>query len=191
MADPADRYFELFCDLSAPNKRWYLNGPWGVDGRLLEEALTSGRKFDGPAPVTCVVGTAGPALELTMTEELVPILNDRMAAIFSAHIRKDAQLIQARVKGMNTILWAVNVLAIADCIDDAKCEEVTRWTAADGNPGRIGRYRKIKGLRIDPARAGGHATFRLHGWESSVIVNDSLATALKNAGVRCQLTPVS
>lgn len=184
-------YFELFCDLSAPNARWYLNGPWGVDGRLLDAALTSGRKYEGPAPVTCAVGTPGPALELTMTEELVPILNDRVAAIFSAHIGKDAQLLQARVKGFDTSLWAVNVLAIVDCIDDAKCKEVTRWTAADGNPSRIGTYRKIEGLQIDPAKAAGRAIFRPHGWDLSVIVNDALATALKNAGVRCQLTPVS
>jgi len=184
-------YFELFCDLRAPDRRWYLNGPWGVDGRLLDEAFTSGRKYEGPAPVTCAIGTAGPALELTMTEELVPILNDRAAAIFSAHIGKDAQLVQARVSGFDTTLWAVNVLAIADCIDDAKCKEVTRWTAADGNPSLIGKYRKIEGLQIDPARVGGRSIFRPNGWELSVIVNDSLAGALKNAGVRCQLTPVS
>jgi len=185
------RFFELFCDLSAPNGRWYLNGPWGVDGQLLENALTTGRKYEGPAPVTCAVETEGPALELTMTEELVPILNDRVAAIFSAHAGKDAQLIQARVKGFETSMWAVNVLAIVECIDDAKCKEVTRWTAADGNPNRIGAYRKIEGLQIDPAKAEGRAIFRPNGWDTSVIISGAFAAALKEAGVRCQLTPVA
>jgi hypothetical protein len=191
MAEPAAKYYELFCDLSAPSERWYLNGPWGVDGRLLDDAFTTGRKYEGPAPVMVAIETRGGALELTMTEELVPILNDRVAAIFSAHIGKDAQLIQARVKGFDTSVWAVNVLSIVDCIDDVKCKEVTRWTAADGNPSKIGTYRKIEGLQIDPAKTGGHAIFRPHGWDVSVIVNEALANALKTAGVRCQLTLVS
>src|SRR5437868_4918930 len=160
MTEPARRFFDLFCDMGAPKERWYLNGPWGVNRELLGEALTSGRKYEGAAPVVCAIADAGPPLELTMTEELVPILNDRVAEIFSAHADRDAQLIQARVTGSDAKLWAVNVLATPDCIDEARSTKVERWTAADGKPNLIGSYRKIEGLRIDPARAGDHAIFR-------------------------------
>ena len=63
--------------------------------------------------------------------------------------------------------------------------------AEDGKPALIGTYRKIEGLQIDPARAGGHAIFRPRGWDIAVIVAAPLAEALQKAGVRCQLKPVS
>jgi Immunity protein family (Imm11) len=192
MTQPTGKYFDLFCDMGAPDERWYLNGPYGPTGELLGDVLTSGRKYEGAAPVICPVGQAGAELELTMTEELVPILNERVAGIFSAHIGQDAQLIQARVKGSEAKLWAVNVLATPDCIDEARSTLVERWTAADGgNPALIGMYRKIEGLQLDPARVGNHAIFRPHGWDVAVIVSEPFAQALQKAGVRCQLKPVS
>src|SRR5438270_13247577 len=148
MTEPAGKHFDLFCDMSAPDERWYLDGPYGATGELLGDALTLCQRYEGAAPVTCIAAQAGPPLELTMTEELVPILNERVAGIFSAHIGKDAQLIQARVNGSDAKLWAVNVLATPDCIDEARSTEIQRWTAEDGKPALIGTYRKIEGLQI-------------------------------------------
>ncbi len=191
MSESTGKYFDLFCDMSAPDERWYLNGPYSATGELLGDVFSSGRKYEGAAPVICALGQAGPELELTMTEDLVPILNERVAQIFSAHIGQDAQLIEARVKGSDAKFWAVNVLAAPECIDETRSTDVERWTAADGNPALIGTYKSIDGLQIDPARAGGHAIFRPHGWDVAVIVSEPLAQALQNAGVRCQLTPVA
>ncbi|HEY8209153.1 MAG TPA: hypothetical protein VIG99_16795 [Myxococcaceae bacterium] len=171
MTQPAaNTYFDLFCDMSAPKERWYLDGPYAASGELLGDVLTSGRPYEGAVPVICSVAEAGPELELTMTEEVVPIVNERVAGIFKAHAGQDAQIIPARVQGSNTQLFAVNVLASPDCIDQDK---------------------KDQGLQIDPARAGGHAIFRPKGRDGSVIVAGPLADALRTAGVRCQLTPVS
>ncbi|HVE81192.1 MAG TPA: hypothetical protein VND93_00020 [Myxococcales bacterium] len=191
MTEPEGKYFDLFCDMSAPKERWYLNGPRGPNGELLHDALTCGRRYEGGAPVICPVDEPGPALELTMTEELVPILNERVAAIFSAYMGKDAQLVHARALGAGGVLWAVNVLASPDCIDEAGCAKVERWTVADGRPDLVGSYRNIEGLRINPVRAGGHAIFRPRGWDIAVIVAAPLAEALQKAGVRCQLKPVA
>ena len=66
-------------------------------------------------------------------------------------------------------------------------EEVQRYTAEDGKPEEIGQYRRIVGLRIDPARAGGRTILRPWGWWVAVIVVESLADALRQANVRCEL----
>lgn len=191
MTAPATKYFDLFCDMSAPEERWYLGGPRGASGELLKDALTSGRKYEGGTPLICTVDQPGPQLELTMTEELVPVLNQRVAEIFAAHVGKDAQLIQARPSDSNAGLWVVNVLSVVDCVDTVQSKGVERWTAADGQPELVGAFKKIEELRIDPARAGGHAIFRPLGWDVAVIISEPLADALVQAGVRCELTPVS
>jgi hypothetical protein len=184
------RYFRLYDDMST-DKRWYLDGPWGADKSWLGTSLSSGKRFDGASPLFCDVHHSGPPLELTMTLEDVPVVNERVAEIFDIHCKDDAQLIPARASEGDAKLWAVNVLAAPDCIDDARCDQASRYTAEDGEPDRIGEYRLIIGLRIDPARAGGHAILRPRGWWVCVIVAEPLAKALRKAKVRCELTPVS
>jgi len=190
MTTQVRQYFDLFDDMST-GQRWYLDGPGGPNGEWLNQALTSGRKYEGATPLTCRVHHPGPPLELTLTEDFVPVLNERVAGIFAAHVGQDAQIVPARATESDAKLWAVNVLAIPDCVDEARSAEVHRWTAGDGNPDRIGEYRQIGGLRIDPVRAGGHAILRPRGWWVQVIVNEILADALRKANVRCELRLVS
>ena len=126
-----------------------------------------------------------------MTQEDVPILNERVAEIFAAHIGPDAQLLPARVSESNANLWAVNVLATPVCVDELRSAEVHCHTVEDGRPDRIGEYSQIGGLRIDPVRAGSHAILRPWGWWVTVIVSEPLAAALQKANVRCELKLVS
>ena len=122
-----------------------------------------------------------------MTQDTVPVVSERVAEIFAAYASQDAQLLPARATESEAKLWAVNILANPDCIDEARTAEIHRYTAEDGRPDRIGQYSMIFGLRIDPARAGGHAIFRPRGWDVVVIVNEPLAEALRKANVRCEL----
>jgi len=173
------------------DRRWYLDGPVGSDGSWLDTALTSGRRFEGAAPLICRVHHGGPPLEITLTEEDVPIVNARVARILETCCEREVQLIPARATEGNAELWAVNVLATPDCVDEVRSEEVQRYTPEDGQPDEIGQYRRIVGLRIDPARAGGHAILRPWGWWVPVIVAESVAETLRQANVRCELRPVS
>jgi hypothetical protein len=190
MTEQALKYFELYDDMST-DQRWYLDDPSGPDSEWLGGALYSGRRYDGAVPLTCRVHHSGPPLELTMTLMSVPVINERVAEIFAAHVGRDAQLILARASESDEKLWAINVLARPDCFDEVRTEEFERWTAEDGRPDRIGHYRSVFGLRIDPARAGGHAILRPHRYWQPVIVSEPLAEALRKANVRCELTLVS
>jgi hypothetical protein len=184
------KFFKLFDDMST-DQRWYLDGPSGPNGEWLSVALTSGTLYEGPTPLACRVHHSGPPLELTITEDIVPVLNDRVAEIFAKHAGNDVQLIPARASESDAKLWAVNVLANCDCVDKTRSVEVERYTADDGKPDRIGGYKSIGRLWIDPARAGTHTILRPKGWEVVVVVNEDLAQALQQANVRCELKLVS
>jgi hypothetical protein len=183
-------YFELYDDMST-DQRWYLDDPAGPSGEWLNSALVSCLHYEGPTPLTCRVFHSGPHLELTMAQNYVPVVNERVAGIITKHAEGDVQLISARASESDEKLWVVNILANPDCIDEAHSADVRRYTAADGEPDRIGEYKVVGGMRIDPARTGGHAIFRPRGWWVVVVVNETLGNALKEAGVRCMLTPVS
>jgi hypothetical protein len=68
------------------------------------------------------------------------------------------------------------------CIDDKASDEVEYWKPEDGRPERVGTYRKVSGLRIDPSRVGEAQVFRTWGWSIALIVSEELKDALEHSG---------
>lgn len=187
---PAEfKYFRLTDDMTTD--RWLLDEPEGPGDEWLGNALTRAQRYLGASPLTCRIHHEGSPLELTIAHGTVPVVNERVAEIITRHAGEEVQLIPVEVTGAPFKLWAVNVLASADCVDDQRSGQVERYTEEDGRPDRIGEYSLIVELTIDPARAGGHAILRPSKWWVSVLVSSSIADDLRRAGVRCTLTPVS
>ncbi|EPX64904.1 hypothetical protein D187_000327 [Cystobacter fuscus DSM 2262] len=54
------------------------------------------------------------------------------------------------------------------------------WRPEDGAPDRVGDYRLVRGLRIDPSQAGDSDIFRPRGWSSVLLVSERLKQALED-----------
>jgi hypothetical protein len=184
------RYFALYDDMTT-DQRWYLTDPEGPDHEWLGTALTRAQRYSGATPLMSEVHHHGPPLEITVTNGDVPIVNERVAEIVTKHARDEVQLIPAEVAGAPFKLWAVNILAAADCIDDHRSGQIERYTEADGRPDKIGEYSRIFEMKIDPARAGGHLILRPRAWWLTILISGAIADDLLRAGVRCKLMPVT
>jgi hypothetical protein len=57
------------------------------------------------------------------------------------------------------------------------------YTPEDGRPERVGEYRSVSGLRIDPSSVGDARVFRLWGWHLPIIVDEDIKEALEHAGI--------
>ena len=78
---------------------------------------------------------------------------------------------------MNTI-YLMNILPLVECVDDEKTESIVRWQAEDDEPDKIGQYRQITGLRVDPERLVGIDTCRVQDWEVSIIISQRVRMML-------------
>ena len=183
-------YYRLFDDMST-SKRWYLSAPTGPGGEWLSTALTRAEPYEGQVPLHVAVYQPGPELELTVPGNAVLVVNQRVARIIESVAAADVQLLPAQVDGSTGPHFVVNVLRMPDCIDEQRSADARRYTAEDGRPDRIGQFKAVGGMKIDPARAGGHHLLRPWGWHVVLVVSDTLADALRSAGVRCQITPVT
>jgi hypothetical protein len=114
----------------------------------------------------------------------VPIVNERVAALFSTLAPDEVQLIPVRVEAQVEKYFILNALRLVRCIDDAACEEVQYWTPEDGQPDLVGEYRVVVGMRIDPAKVGDARVFRPWGWPVVLIVSEELQSALEHLGVQ-------
>jgi hypothetical protein len=179
-----DRYFDLWDDMRIPG-RWHLDGPvderggevnpWQFkEGRLLELGVTPNFRLD----------PAGQPLDFTLAGLTIPLVHERVVPLFERlGLQNEVQFIAARVEGQSQPYWILNALRIIRCIDDARCEEVRFWEPRHGVPSRVGEYRNVAGLKIDPARTEGADIFRPWGWTGALIVSERIKLELERAGI--------
>ena len=64
----------------------------------------------------------------------------------------------------------------------ARSEEVQHYTPEDGQPNKVGEYRVVAGLRIDPSQVGDAHVFRPWGWPVVLLVSEYLKQAMDQEG---------
>jgi hypothetical protein len=60
---------------------------------------------------------------------------------------------------------------------------VFHYTAEDEEPERVGEYRNVRGLRIDPNVVGDSHLFRPWGWQLALIISEGVKDAMEEAGL--------
>ncbi|RKG82952.1 hypothetical protein D7W79_01145 [Corallococcus exercitus] len=174
------RYFRLLDDVTIPG-RWDLGVPHDARGNEVEDPwmFREGQPVASPQPLSIPVEHPGTPLEFSLAGFSTPVVHPRVAAIFSGLAAQDIQFVPVDVRehvGPYSILVATRLIR---CIDDEASEEVIRWTPQDGRPDRVGQYRDVDGLRIDPTQVGDAKVFRTWGWSIALIVSEDIKRALE------------
>jgi hypothetical protein len=141
----------------------------------------AGRKLTSPGPLTLPLLLAGHQLDYTMADYGVPIVSEACADVLREAAADDVQLFPIEVEGQPSSFYVANATKLADCVDETRSEEVKRWTEADGRPDRLGEYKSIGVLRVDPERVGGLQFFRIERYRVALIVSETLKHAMERA----------
>ncbi|HEX8434182.1 imm11 family protein [Archangium sp.] len=176
------RYFDLSEDV-------YIPGRWDL-GKLVDPrgeevwswSLMRGEPADLEGQLSVPIRAAGKALDFCHAAFGIPVVNARVAAIFSELAPRDVQLIPVEVGSQPDGYFVLNVTRVVKCIDDEASEEVQYWTLEDGIPEKVGRYCAVAGMRIDTSKVGNAKVFRTWGWHVALIVSEDLKQALEGMG---------
>ena len=85
----------------------------------------------------------------------------------------------------------LNALRCGDFIDRSRTVG-SKWEPSDGRPDKVGFYRMIARLFIDPTLAEGAHLFRLSGWKTPLIASEWLVSKLVPADLEgVALQPVT
>lgn len=164
---------------------WFLGHPIDAQGRELEDPWQFGvgkpAHFQGQ--VGFPVDVEGEARDYSHAAFCTPVVNARLAAIFQELAPNDVELIPVEVNSHAGPYFILNALHVVKCIDDEATEEVQYWTEEDGVPRKVGTYRDISGMRIDPAKVGDAKVFRPWGWKVALIVSEDIKDAMERAGI--------
>jgi len=179
------RYFELFDDVYAPG-RWQLSDPIDETGGEVANPwmFRKGEPVHVEGRLTIPLDRPGKPLDFSMAGVgVTPVVHARVASVFASLAPDDVQLLSVKVASESEPYFLVNVTRTVRCIDDSASEEVRYWKPEDGRPEKVGKYRAVSGMRIDPTKVGDAKVFRTWGWTIALVVSEDLKEALERAGV--------
>jgi hypothetical protein len=184
MATSRGRFYRVLDAVEHPG-RWHLRAPVTAAGEAVDPwQFTQARPLHDLPPLRVSVRYPGVPLSFTFAGFDIPVVS---------------QEVQAALAGVGALQWVgvevgdapgasdeyliLNVLQKARCLDETR-SQFTRWMPHDGRPDRMGSYRMVTQLAIDPERAPGDV-FRVDGWEVALIVSDAVRSALEPfSGIR-------
>jgi hypothetical protein len=177
------RFFDLTDDMRI-RRRWHLRAPRDEKGQAVNPwQFFESRRLEPQGTIQFPVKPTGQALEFTLDSFATPVVHERVVQVFERLGIQDVQFIPAQVEGHEGPYFILNTLRAVRCIDDARCEEVQYWKPEDGQPEKVGQYRVVSGMRIDPAKVGDARIFRPWGWPVALVVSEDLKAAMEDAGI--------
>lgn len=187
------RYFDLLDDMLVPG-RWHLGEILLPDG--LEPRLSAGIRFDPRADIStsftgmdsqghpllsAEVSRPGRPLDYCITAFNRPIARASLANSIATVAGSDIQCLPVRIN-KNEDFCVLNAVRVVRCIDENR-SEFGKWSEQDQRPDKLGKYKGVTRLRLDPRLIPEDAHFfRLKDWEVALIVSEQVKVAMERAG---------
>ncbi|MDY7230082.1 imm11 family protein [Hyalangium rubrum] len=179
----AMKYFKLSQDVDRAGG-WDLGNPTDPQGREVEDPwrFREGMPVAPPGILKIPIGRPGKALDFTLAGFSLPVVHAKVASLFMELAPGDVQLLPVDIPGQPDQFCLLVATRLIRCIDDTASEEVEYWTPEDGRPEKVGQYRDVYGMRIDPAKVSDAKVFRTWGWTVALIVSEQVKEALERIG---------
>ncbi|WP_395812493.1 imm11 family protein [Archangium minus] len=173
------QYFKLMDDRRS-HDRWHLGPPVDEQGKELDPwQFDEGRVIELGCVPRFPLDIPGRPLDFCWAAFSILVVHERFVRLFERLGVQEVQFIPSQVEGHAGPWFILNPLRIIRCIDDARCEEVQYFTPEDGQPEKVGQYRVVAGMRIDPTKPGDARIFRPWGWTGALIISEDLKQALE------------
>ena len=146
--------------------------------------FASGRPVQAPAHLKLRVREQGRRRDFNLAGAgRTPVVHLRMATLFAEYAPQEVQLLPVNIKGGAGEYSVLVATRLIRCIDDKASTEVQVWKPEDGRPDKVGQYRGVIGMRIDPMKVGGFQVFGTWGWSDALIVSEHIKLVLERAKV--------
>lgn len=174
------KYFEIRADDEQFGDRWFLEEPVSENGQAIDARLFRyGKAYHDIAPYCVPVQQKGRQIAFNLAAFDMPVVSSEIVSIIKLVAANDCEFFPIVIAESKLAMSIVNVTRRIACVDESRCEEVMKWRRADNRPDRLGCYRSIGGLRIDPTKTSGNHIFRIFGWEVPLIVSEVIREKLE------------
>jgi hypothetical protein len=182
-------YYRVLRD-SAVTDLCFLGAPLDSSGTIDARRFTDCEKFGAPGESLKIpVVEHGRRPEFAFGAFDMPVVAPQLGNRLRDLAPEAVELIPAIAGG--TECHILNVFDCVDCIDEDRTVG-EKWPADSPRADRIGQYRTIVHLFLDPRRVSGRHIFRVQGWQVALVISDRVVEQLSRRdldGIR--LLPVT
>ncbi len=177
------RYFELLDDMSIQG-RWLLGTPTDAHDQKVDDPwmFYRGQQLPDMGRLRLPINVPGTALDFSRAAFAAPVVRARVASVFSELAPEEVQTLPVEIEGQPEPFFILVATKLIRCIDERASRHVRKWTPEDGRPEKVGKYRDVRGMRIDPSQVGDARVFRPLGWAIALIVREDIKEALERMG---------
>jgi hypothetical protein len=177
------RYFDLSDDMTVPG-RWVLGTPTDTQGREVDDPwmFYRGQRLPDLGPLKLPITVPGRALDFSRAAFAAPVVHARVASVLSDLAPEEVQTLPVEIEGQPEPFFILVATQLIQCIDERASRHVRKWTPEDGRPEKLGKYRDVRGMRIDASQVGDAKIFRPRGWAIVLIVREDIKDALERMG---------
>lgn len=174
------RYFDVATDDERFPDRWFLDEPLSADGNEIDaRAFTYGRAYVGPRPVIVPIQQNGRKVQFNLAAFDMPVVSEEIASVIGELAPRDIEFFPVTIERSLPGYVVLNTVRREACVDESM-SDVTFWTTEDGRPDKVGRYRMVSDLTIDPTRTHGAHIFRIQDFEVALLVSERIKDALES-----------
>lgn len=173
------KFYRVLPDFEKYPEAWFLVGPYANDGEELDpREFCYGQRYVGRAPREVAIESGNVPVAFQLGAFDMPVVSVGVADILESNAENNIERFTVSVRGTDSaIREIVNAIHSVDCVDEEN-SVLRRWTPEDGRPDKVGQFREISRLKIDPSRVGGHGIFRIKGSLIKLIVSEKVMLAL-------------
>ncbi|MCP3140214.1 imm11 family protein [Pyxidicoccus xibeiensis] len=177
------RYYDLKDDMRIRG-RWLLGTPTDAQGREVDDPwmFYRGERLPDLGPLKLPITVPGRALDFSRAAFAAPVVHARVASVLSELAPEEVQALPVEIEGRPEPFFILVATQLIQCIDERASRHVRKWTPEDGRPEKLGKYRDVRGMRIDPSNVGDAKIFRPQGWAIVLIVREDIKDALEGMG---------
>jgi hypothetical protein len=183
MASMPRRYFDFAPDMTVRG-RWTLGLITDPQGQEVDDPwiFKQGRPIPHPGRLKIPIQIPGKALDLSYAGMGALVVHIRVASVLAELAPEDVQVFPVEVEGQPDQFCVLVATKLVRCIDERASRYVEIWQPEDGRPEKVGLYRDVRGLRIDPSKVDDSKVFRTWGWSIVLIVREDIKDALERSG---------
>lgn len=177
-------YFRLRDDMKAPG-RWVLGAPLDPTGGEIDPwQFEKGKPLELGFTPGFPLLVQGRPLEFSCAAFGIPVVHGRSVQLFERlNLQQEVRFIPVRVADFLEPNFILNTLRTVRCIDEVRSQDIEHWRPEHGEPDRVGEYRAVHGLKVDPTKIGDARIFRTWGWSTALIIAEDIKQALETEGL--------
>jgi len=185
------QFYRVLPDPKA-NQRWYLKSPVDSNGQEVDpRSFTSCNRYESVLPLRLPIRRDGKPVAFNFCDFDMIVTQKYLNNALQDLVGNSIQRIPVEVDASEEKYEILNVLDAVECISEGR-SEFTKWTEDSGRPDKIGQFRMITKLFIDPEKARAHTIFRVKEWKIALIIDESVKRLLeKNSASSIIFQPVN